>query len=136
MPTTTAEEASLINDAEFLDELEQFAREDEYVAKADADAPSVTYADAFDALEIGLPMDSAAPPTGAPHHERAPYADRLPLDESYQPPVERPASAEQRVPFIAVAIVLACCLTFGAATAALVFHDRLTHLTALRPATR
>ena len=135
MPTPTAEEASLINDGEFLDELEQFAREDEYVAKADADAPLVTYAGAFHALEMGLPMDSAAP-TGAPHHECAPYADRLPLDESYHPPVERPASAEQRVPFIAVAIVLACCLTFGAATAALVFHDRLTHLNALRPATR
>ncbi len=138
MSAITAEEASLFHDAEFLHELEQFARADEDVPEAaDAHPGSSVYdaaLGAIDALEIGLPMDSTARPTGAPHHERAPYGDRL--GESYEAPVERPAPAEQRVPFVAVAIVLACCLTFGAATAALVFHDRLTHLSALQPATR
>ena len=139
MSAITAEEASLFNDAEFLHELEQFARADENVPMAGAHAGSTTYdaaLSAIDALEIGLPVDSTAPPTDAPHHERAPYGDRLPLRESYEAPVERPAPAEHRVPFVAVAIVLACCFSFGAATAALVFHDRLTHLSALQPATR
>ena len=136
MSLITTEEASLINDAVFLDELEQFARADEHVPRADADAASLTYADAFAALETGLPMDSAAPPIGVPHHERAPHEDRAPLGESYEPPSERPAPADRRVPFIAAALVLLGCLTFGAAAAALVFHDRLTHVTAPRPASR
>jgi hypothetical protein len=67
-----------------------------------------------------------------PHHERAP------IGEPYEPPVEQSASAETHIPFMAVALVLVlvACLTAGAATAAFVFHDRVTQITALRPATR
>jgi hypothetical protein len=37
---------------------------------------------------------------------------------------------------VALVLVLVACLTAGAATAAFVFHDRVTQITALRPATR
>jgi hypothetical protein len=128
MSTTTAADASLINGVEFLDELERFEQLDERAADPGLD--SRTYADAFDELESGLPMDPAARQTDAPRHERAP------IDEPYEPLVDMPRPADQHIPFIAAALVLAACLTLGAATAALVFHDQLMQITAPRSATR
>lgn len=121
MSTTTAAEASLINDVEFREELERIEHPDPGI---ELDAA------AFDALEIGLPVSRAAQRFEVPHHERAP------IGEPYEPPVEQPASAETHIPFMAVALVLMACLTAGAATAAFVFHDRVTQIIALRPATR
>ena len=86
--------------------------------------PAAREASAFDALERGLPMDPSRRETDPPHHERSP------LGEPYEPPVEHPALAEKHVPFLAAVFVLAACLTAGAATAALVFHDRVTQITA------
>ena len=141
MSTITAAEASLNNDSEFLEELERF----EHVPVPGLDSRT-TYADAFDALESGLPMNAATgesdalerglPPdrsareAGAPHHERAP------IDEPYDASAQQPAPAEKQIPFLTAALVLVACLAVGAATAALVFHGRLTQITALRSATR
>ena len=138
MSTTIAAEEPLINNTQFLEELERL----EHVPDPELDSHS--YADAFDALERGLPMDPAAREASAfdalerglpmdpstrethrPHHERSP------LSEPYETPVEHPALAEKHVPFLAAVLVLVACLTAGAATAALVFHDRVTQITAL-----
>ncbi len=128
MSTTTAAEASLINDVEFLHELECFEHVEEQAPDPGLD--SRTFDDAFDALESGLPLTHAAQHFEVPHHERAP------IGEPHKPSVERPVPAEIHIPFIAAALVLVVCLSVGAATAALVFHDRVTQITALRPATR
>jgi hypothetical protein len=128
MSTTTAAEASLINDVEFLDELERF----EHVAERapDSGLDSRTFDDAFDALESGLPLSHTAQRFEAPHHER------VPIGEPHEPSVERPVPPEVHIPFMAAALVLVGCLSVGAATAAFVFHDRVTQITALRPASR
>ena len=122
--STTADEAALINDAQFLDELETWADVPE------PELASQTYDEGYDALDIGLPLSPDADPTGAPHDERPAVHD------VYAFPVPAPARAEPYVPFLAAALVVVVCLTVGAATAALVFHDRLTHITALQPASR
>ena len=122
--STTADEAALINDAQFLDELETWA------GVPEPGLVSQTYDEGYDALDSGLPLSPDADPTGAPHDARPA------LDDPYAPPVPAPARAKQDVPFLAAALVLVACLTVGAATAALVFHDRLTHITALQPASR
>jgi hypothetical protein len=128
MSMTTAAEASLINDVEFLDELERFQHVNEHVP--DSGLGTRTFDDAFDALESGLPLSHAVQPFEVPHHERAP------IGEPHDPPVEQPVPAEMHIPFMAAALVLVACLSAGAATAAFVFHDRVTQITALRPATR
>lgn len=121
MSTTTAAEATRINGVEFREELERIESQD----------PGIEFdADAFDALEAGLPVSHAAQVFAVPHHERAP------IGEPYEPPVEQSASAETHIPFMAAALVLVACLTAGAATAAFVFHDRVTQITALWSATR
>ena len=128
MSTTNAAEASLINDVEFLDELERFEHAAEHAPDPGLD--SRTYADAFDALEAGLPMNRNAYPAEVPHHERAP------TDEPQATASEDPAPVEQRISFMAAALVVIVCLSVGAATAAFVFHDRVMQISALRPATR
>jgi hypothetical protein len=122
--STTAAEASLINDVEFLGELEQQEHDSE------PRFGSAVYDDAFDALEVGLPMDRGARPDEIPHDERAPI-DELPATAS-----EDPAPVEQRISFMAAALVIIMCLSVGAATAALVFHDRVLQISVLRPASR
>ena len=122
--STTADEAALINDAQFLDELETWAEVQEL------EFASQTHDGGYHALDSGLPLSPDADPTGASHDERPA------LDDPYARPVPAPARAKQDVPFLAAAFVFVACLTVGAATAALVFHDRLTHITALQPASR
>ena len=86
------------------------------------------YADAFAALESGLPVHSGAV-IAAPHHERPPI-------DAPQTPTVQSAAPETRVTVTIAAVVLAACLTAGAAAAAYVFHDRLEQITAPRMATR
>jgi hypothetical protein len=127
----TAVDSSLINGVEFLDELERCEPVDPRASDPRLDAR--TDADPFnqlDALDCGLPMDPAARPTDAPRRERAL------LDEPYKPFLGTPRSVEPHIPFMAAALVLVVGLTLGAVTAALVFHDQLGQITALRTATR
>lgn len=130
--STTADEAALINGAQFLDELETWADVPEpgLASQTYGEGYQQTYDEGYDALDSGLPLSPNADPTGAPHDERPA------LDDPYAPLVPAPARAEQYVPSLAAALVVVVCLTVGAATAALVFHDRLTHITALQPASR
>ncbi|MGH9144055.1 MAG: hypothetical protein ACRD2I_23205 [Vicinamibacterales bacterium] len=122
MPTSS-DDLSIINDNRFLEELD--GRE---VADARRDRPGhrprTQYADAFDALESGLPVGvSELEPSAAPSDK----ASSLPWHE---PPVARPASQQRRVPVMAAAFVLLVGLTVGGATAAIVFHDRVAQITA------
>ena len=65
----------------------------------------------------------------------AAHAD--PNTNPYDEPIEGlRGPAEKPVPFVAVALILAVCLTAGAATAALIFQDQLTRITATRAASR
>ncbi len=59
-----------------------------------------------------------------------------PITDSYPLPANPPSAAESSIPLIAAALVLAACLSAGAATAAYVFHDQLTHITARLSANR
>jgi hypothetical protein len=123
MPTTTDAELSLINDAEFLEELSQFDPPRRQVADpVEAPRHHVT----FDGLDHDLPVDMDAPQHGAPLYDREPIAD--PYDEPSDAPVLATASAG--VPMVAAALVLLACLTAGAASAAFVFYPRLTQIIA------
>ena len=51
-------------------------------------------------------------------------------------PANRPARVEFRISFMTAALVLLGCLTAGAVTAAYVFQERLTPVTARPSATR
>ena len=108
MSTTTDAELSLINDAEFLEELGQAGSGDQ-----------------FGGLDSGLPAHAAAPPFLAPLHDREPagydYEDAR---------ADIAPTRNEDIPFVAAALVIAACLTAGAATAAFVFHDRLVQITA------
>ena len=117
MPTTTSAEASLINDAEFLDEGQFRPVIQERAAAARP------FHDAFDALDTGLLVDEAMPQSVEAQDHSAPITDSYPL------PANPPSAAESSIPLIAAALVLAACLSAGAATAAYVFHDQLTHIT-------
>lgn len=133
MQPLDAGDASLINDAQFLEELEHFEE-----LGADAAEPVVPshepleYGDALDALESGLPMQPAVPQARLAHHERAPIHEPYRLDDA---PPPRPM-VETGIPFTTAAIVIVACLTAGAASAALVFHDRVAQITAARTASR
>ncbi len=123
MPTTSSAEASLINDAEFLDE-GRFSPVDQDRA-AGGPGQGRPFRDSFDALDSGLPMDEAVP-----QPIEAPYTDSDPL------PANPRFGTESSISVIAAALVLAACLSAGAATAAFVFHDELTHITARLSANR
>ena len=124
MSNTTSAELSLINDSEFLDELEQF------------EAPPRH--DGFDGLESGLPMHPEAPAIDDDlDHSTLAAAHADPNTNPYDEPIEaRRGPAETPVHFVAVALILAVCMSAGAATAAYVFHDQLTRLIAPRAASR
>jgi hypothetical protein len=130
MTRTTPAERSLINDAEFLEELTEGDHVSGHGPSASFERRP-TYTDAFDALESGLPMLAGARPIPAPiqPQEPEPIADAF-HDEPIAPLLER------EVPFAAAALVIVACLLAGAATAAVVFHDRLTAITAAPTASR
>jgi hypothetical protein len=129
MPPTPSTERSLIGDAQFFAELERFARGDERSIDPTIDGRPTTYADAFDALESGLPVDPRADALAAPHYRRPPI-------DAAEPPIDPPALPETRVTLSMAAVVLAACLIAGAATAAFVFQDHVEQITAPRMATR
>ena len=133
MQSSSSGDLSLINDAEFLEELEQFDPVNERTLGPKAHSRT-TYADAFGAHESGLPTNAGAPEHSAPEKSAARY-ERAWIDEPYEAP-DQPASAGTHVPFKTAALVLVACLTSGAATAAFVFHDRLSQIIAPRTATR
>jgi hypothetical protein len=125
MPTTTDAELSLINDAEFLDELGQFEAR---VQLSESVESPIRHDATFDGLDRDLPMDLDAPQSAAPLYDREPMAN--PYDDPPDASSHTSARAEASVPFFAAALVLVACLTAGAATAVFVFHDRLTRITA------
>jgi hypothetical protein len=129
MPTTTSAEQSLINGSEFLDELGQFsnAAEERVVQPLEQ---RETYLDAFEALDSGLPADANALVAESPRRGHAA------IEEFDELPANRPTREERRISFMTAALVLLACLTAGAVTAAYVFQDRLTPVTARPSATR
>ena len=131
MPTTTSIEQSLINDTEFLDELGQFSDEgrERAVQPLELEQPAA-YRDGFDALDSGLAMDENVLDPVLPRFEPAP------IEKLDALPANLPAPEERRISFMTAALVLAACLTAGAVTAAYVFQDRLTPITARPSATR
>jgi hypothetical protein len=128
MTTTASAELSLINDGEFLEELEGCDPLNEPGTDGLLQSRPM-YDDAFDALESGLPMTAGAPQMTEPLQPQRPIADSYD-DEPLAPPPGR------NIPFVAAALVIAACLTAGAATAAVVFHDRLSAITASPTASR
>jgi hypothetical protein len=123
MSKTTSAELSLINDSELLEALEHFGP-----------GPS---RDGFAALEGGLPMHPGVPAIGESFAPPLPVPPAATAANPYDEPIEaRPAPAENQIPFVAAALVIAACLTAGAATAAFIFHDQLTQITATLQAIR
>jgi len=129
MLTNLSDDPPLIDHLQFLEALDRLE-----VGGGSSGAQDVhsraTYGDAFEALDSGLPLKGAAPETGAPDHERTP------VNEPYRAVTARLAPPAVRVPFMAAALVVVACLTVGAATAALVFHDHVARITESRTATR
>ena len=130
MSTPTAAELSLINDTEFLEELEQFDPTNARTPDPSID-PHPLFDDAYDALEGGLPIDPKAPANTAPHYER-----EQPTVDPYNDPASPGEPVDRHISMTAAALVIAACLTAGAASAAYVFHARLPWVTASRPASR
>jgi hypothetical protein len=139
MPKTTSAEQSLINDSEFLDELAQFSdagQERPAFARPGAagavplDEQRRPYRDAFDTLDSGPATDGEAPGPVLPRGEGRP------IEESNMLHANLSAPGPRGIPFITAALILVTCLTAGAATAAYLFHDQLTHITARPSATR
>jgi hypothetical protein len=117
MPPTYSADLSLINGDQFLDDPGSSHDVAGLTMELEAGTPAM-YADAFEVLETGLPVDvRVVPEIEAPHHECAPMTD--PYDAFFAP---RPTLVDMHVPFMAAALVLVGCLTVGAATAALVLH--------------
>jgi hypothetical protein len=122
MPTNPSDDPPLINDVQFLEELDRLEDRGESPIEQGAHSRA-TSGDAFEALESGLPLKKGAPEPSALRDHPAPAT------EPYQLPAAQRRPAETRVPFVTAALVLVACLTAGAATAALVFHDRLAEIT-------
>ena len=131
MTRTASAEQSLINDTEFLDELEG----SDHVALQRPDGlfdPRPLYDNAFHALESGLPMNAGAGGTS----ERFQHQHQEPIARACDEEPTAPQPPGRNIPFAAAALVIVACLTAGAATAAFVFHDRLTAVTAALTASR
>ena len=130
---TTSAEQSLINDTEFLGELEGSA----HVTPPRPDGlfdPRPMYDDAFDALDGGLPMRAGARGTSEPFQQR--QQNPPPIAQACDEEPIAPQPPARHMSFAAAALVIIACLTAGAATAAIVFHDRLTAVTAALTASR
>jgi hypothetical protein len=132
MPTTnTADELSLINDAEFLQELEQFPLGNAADHSRSSTRPRPEYPDVFAALDHGLEVEE----TGAfPDAAQAEHANRDSGDGFAVADVR--SRTDSRIPMMTAALVLLACLAAGAATAVLVFGDRVDRITAVWPASR
>ena len=129
--STAAAATPLMDDVEFLAELEQ----QDYVSAPPLDA--ARYRDAFDALEAGLPVTSNVQPVEVQHHEREPIRDeQVPLRAPDVPLADPPVPAGPTLSFAAAAFVILLCLGAGAATATLVFHDSVSRISALVTASR
>jgi hypothetical protein len=131
MTTTTSAELSLINDAEFLEQLEGCDRVSGHGPDGLSEPRPMSDA-AFDALETGLPMDAGARAINEPFQPQRPAPAADVYDD--EPIARQPP--ERQIPFLVAALVIVACLTAGAATAAVVFHDRLTAITATATASR
>ena len=129
VPTTTPAEQSLINDSELRRELGRFNAAEAAVAVQPLE-PRPPYLDGFEALDSGLAADADASGFVSPQREY------VPVDEIDELPADRPARAEFRISFMTAALVLLACLTAGAVTAAYVFQERLTPVSARPSATR
>ena len=135
MTRIASAEQSLINDTEFLDELEG----SDHVAVQRPDGlfdPRPLYDDAFHALESGLPMSAGAGGTSERFQQQHQQQHQEPLARAYDEEPIAPQPPGRNIPFAAAALVIVACLTAGAATAAFVFHDRLTAVTAALTASR
>lgn len=131
MPMTDAsEELSLINDPHFFQELGELDGEVSHPLDPSASRRPVID-DGFWSLENGLPVDPHAAANDAPHYDRQP-----PTVDPYDDPPPPSRSAESRVPFLVAVMLIVACLVAGAATAAYVFHDGLTRITATSRASR
>ncbi len=133
MTRTTAAEQSLINDTEFLGELEASAHVTPHRPDGLFD-PQPMYDDAFDAFESGLPMRAGARGISEPFQQR--HEDQPPIAPAYDEEPIAPQPPARNIPLAAAALVIIACLTAGAATAAFVFQDRLTAVTAALTASR
>lgn len=129
MATNPSDDPPLINDVQFLEELDRMEDGAAGSSNAPKDHLRGGYGDAFEALESGLPLRTGAPEPAAHRHAPAPAT------EPYRIPASQPPPAETRVPSMAAALVILACLTAGAGAAALVFHDRLAQITASSKAT-
>jgi hypothetical protein len=132
MPTrTTSAELSLINDSEFLEELQHSDPAISETATLTRESRPLNR-DLYAALDRGLPVRD-----GVPEPEEPVYVDQPaeapfePYDDAVPAPL---AHAEPGISMFTAAIVIVACLTAGAATAAYVFQDSLTRITALRSA--
>jgi hypothetical protein len=123
MPSTSSDDLSIINDSQFLEELDRCNASD---VRSDrpGDRPRTRYADAFDALDSGLAVSPDAPEFSEPPRDDAVGT------EWHEPPVARLAPKQNRVPAMAAAFIVLVGLTAGGATAALVFHDQVVEITA------
>ena len=134
MPPTTADELALINDSEFLQELEQFERNPDPIRSAGRSGadPRPADPDGFAALDSGLPIEAGS------FQDLAPFDDLGPVDDPSDADVStrRRTPPAQRVSFVTAAFVLVACLSAGAAAAAYVFHARLEQVSAVRSASR
>ena len=129
MPTTTPAEQSLINDSELRQGPGPFSAAEAAVAVQPLE-PRPPYLDGFEALDSGLVTDTDASGFVSPPREY------VPVEEVDELPADRSARGEFRISFMTAALVLLACLTAGAVTAAYVFQERLTPVTARPSATR
>ena len=127
MPTTPSDDQSLINDFQLIEGTDRPA-----AAAAQNDRPKdvtrTRYADAFDALESGLPIEEGSPEIGAADAQGPSDWDDARDSEL--------APGRTFVSFMTAALVLVVSLTVGGATAALVLHDRVMQITASWTASR
>jgi hypothetical protein len=127
--TTTSAELSLINDSEFLEELEtELTSGHELHRVSDSRLPH----DLYESLDRELPVHADA------ESFEPPYVDQPAASfQAYDDPIPAPlVDSDPVISMVAAAIVIAACLSIGAATAAYVFQDSLTRVTASRSASR
>jgi hypothetical protein len=129
VPPTTSAEHSLINDSERRQEPGPSGNAEEALAPH-PDESRPPYLDGFEALDSGLATHVDASSL------KSQSRDYVPVDDVDEWPADRPTRDEFRISFMTAALVLLACLTAGAVTAAYVFQERLTPVTARPSATR